>query len=64
MKFSIRALATMYGIVSILSFVQQSRSSFDSYDFKIYKWAGSNLNVFIRWRLEAVVGANFMLAPT
>ena len=42
-----------------LSFVQRVRMGWDKYGFEIYKSAGSDYNVFIRWRLEGVVGSNF-----
>jgi len=40
-------------------FVERVRTGWDTYGFKVYKSAASDYNVFIRWRLEAVVGPDF-----
>jgi len=40
-------------------FVERVREGWQKYGFEVYKSAGSDYNVFIRWRLEAIVGSDF-----
>ncbi|KKK24330.1 hypothetical protein AOCH_002100, partial [Aspergillus ochraceoroseus] len=46
------------------AFVIRSRTGWNQYTFHPYKWAADGLNIAVRWRLEAVMGHNFTLAPT
>lgn len=46
-----------------LAFVQRSRTGWEKYNFEVYKSAAQGNNIAIRWRLEAVMGANFTLVP-
>lgn len=45
-------------------FVEQSRSGWEQYRFVRHNWVADGLNVALRWRLEAVIGANFTRIPT
>ena len=47
-----------------VAFVERSRTGWDEYGFDLYKSAGQDLNVAIRWVMNGVVGANFTLLPT
>lgn len=44
--------------------VTKSRNSWDQYNFIKYKSAGEGHNIAIRWTLDAIIGANFTMAPT
>lgn len=46
------------------SFVLRSRTGWDKYEFKIYAWTGHENHIAVRWKLDAVVGANFSILPT
>lgn len=46
------------------SFVENTRSGFDDYHFKIQKWVGNGVNIVIRWTLEGKIGRNFKVVPT
>ncbi len=48
---------------SFAFFVQQTRSSFEVYNFTMNKWAGYGNQVVGRWTMDGIIGQNFLL-PT
>ncbi|KAH8703604.1 hypothetical protein BGW36DRAFT_423159 [Talaromyces proteolyticus] len=46
------------------AFVKSSRTGWDKYEFKVHAWTGYENQIAVRWKLEAVVGANFTIVPT
>jgi hypothetical protein len=45
-------------------FVLRSRTGWDKYEFKVYSWTGHNNHIAVRWKLDAVIGADFTILPT
>ncbi|CRG91335.1 hypothetical protein PISL3812_08383 [Talaromyces islandicus] len=45
-------------------FVLRSRTGWDKYEFKVYSWTGHENHIAVRWKLDAVIGANFTALPT
>lgn len=46
------------------AFVQRARNGWDKYTFVPYKWVAGENKIAVRWMLDAIMGANFTLAPT
>jgi hypothetical protein len=46
------------------AFVLRSRTGWDKYEFKIHAWTGHENHIAVRWKLDAVMGANFTILPT
>jgi SnoaL-like domain len=46
------------------AFVSRARTGWDKYEFEVLAWAGHGNNVAVRWKLNAVMGANFTILPT
>ncbi|KAM5349255.1 hypothetical protein ACJ41O_005762 [Fusarium nematophilum] len=47
-----------------LEFIKLSREGWDNYRFEVDRWAANDYEIAIRWRINAVMGANFTTFPT
>jgi len=50
---------TFHTAAEFRGFVERARTGWSRYGFEVYKSAAADYNIFIRWRLEAIVGPNF-----